>query len=92
MKKLVSLLMLLVAQAAMADATLRKPKPDNCPGATCPARQDGSAVDGKSKPADARVPPKKNKESPQPAPGAGGEPPGALYKNPPPAGPKAVPQ
>ncbi|HQU78571.1 MAG TPA: hypothetical protein PLU47_03780 [Azonexus sp.] len=90
--KLVSILMLLLSQAAMADATTKQPKPDNCPGATCPARQDGSAVDSQSKPADARAPLKKGKESPKPTSGSGGEPPGALFKNVPPTAPKSAPE
>lgn len=94
--KLVPILMLLLSQAAMAaDATTKQPKPDNCPGATCPARQDASATGSESKPAkpaDARAPQKQDKESPKPTSGGGVEPPGALFKNAPPTTPKSAPE
>jgi hypothetical protein len=81
---LVFMLMLLLSQAAMADMTTRKTYSENCQGPACPARQEGGVGGVGSSSTDVREAPEQDKKSPHPTAGAGGEPPGALFKNQPP--------
>jgi hypothetical protein len=77
--QLVSILILLLSQTAVADVTAKKPIRESCQETACSSRQDRGAKEGN--PRDARVSPDLEKESPQPSSGAGGEPAGSLYKN-----------
>lgn len=89
--KLISILILLLSQSAIADVTTKKTNRESCTGSACSVRQDAGALKRGPSPSDSRVPPKQE-EGPHPSAGAGGEPPGSSYKNQIPKQDKASPR
>lgn len=90
--KLVSILIFLLSQSAIADVTTKKTNRESCTGSACSVRQDAGALKRGPSPSDSREPPKQEEEGPHPSAGAGGEPPGSSYKNQIPKQDKSSPQ
>lgn len=83
--QLVSILILLLSQASIADVTAKRHVRENCQGSVCSSQSDNGASKEGGGSSDARKStPMPEKERPQPRAGAGGEPAGTLYKNQPP--------
>ena len=88
---LLSILILMLSQAAIADVTAKNPIRENCQQSACTAQVAGSVGHGGS-PGDVRVLRMQEKEGTQPSAGAGGKPPGSSYKNRNPKPDKTSPQ
>lgn len=89
---LISILILMLSQAAIADVTATKPIRESCQRSACAAGQDSGSIGHGAIPGDARVLRMQEQEGPQPSASAGGEPPGSSYKNRNPKPDKTSPQ